>query len=191
MRKRYAATLALALALTFGCDGSKGNDIANYRTVKIGTQTWMAENLDYNVKGSKCYDNKPANCKKYGRLYDWNTAMVACPKGWHLPSNEEWDKLLHYADGTSGTESPYNSPTAGKSLKSKSGWNDIFGSSGNGTDAFGFAALPTVRGEGCSWWSSSKNGGSSYTLGMVYLSGDVLWNYDNPSEMLSVRCVRD
>ncbi|MDR0515566.1 MAG: hypothetical protein LBH25_00805 [Fibromonadaceae bacterium] len=111
-------------------------DGKTYKAVKIGTQTWAAENLNYNASGSYCYENDPANCGKYGRLYDWNTAMKACPSGWHLPSGTEWDKLYRYADGTSGVESPYESETAGKYLKAKSGWNDYEGKSGNGTDGF-------------------------------------------------------
>jgi uncharacterized protein (TIGR02145 family) len=104
-------------------------DGQTYKTVKIGNQTWMAQNMNYRTeKRSCCYENNPDNCKKYGKLYDWNTANVACPKGWHLPSKGEWTKWITMV----------GSLRAGKTLKSKSGWNE----SGNGTDDYGFSALP-------------------------------------------------
>ncbi|MCL1956595.1 MAG: hypothetical protein FWF63_04675 [Fibromonadales bacterium] len=131
-----------------------------YKTVKIGTQIWMARNLNYDASGSKCHDYKPANCDKYGKLYDWATAMALdancntnscafqinpkhqgiCPDGWHIPNNADWDKLVLYVDGANGTSSPYNSPTAGRYLKATGGWN----SNGNGDDTYGFPPCRTA-----------------------------------------------
>jgi len=117
-------------------------DSKTYKTVTIGKQTWMAQNLNYYTEGSKCYNNNPENCEKYGRHYNWTAAIKACPSGWHLPSNAEWDALYRIADGTSDEQSPYKSETAGKYLKAKGGWNDFKEASGNGDDSFSFTALP-------------------------------------------------
>ena len=118
-------------------DSRDGN---TYKTVKIGEQVWMAENLNYadsvktpSLKGqSSCYDGAAANCEKYGRLYTWAAAIDSvCPSGWHLPSRDEWKTLITAVGSKAGT-----------ALKSTSGWTSLNGVSGNGTDAFGFSALP-------------------------------------------------
>jgi len=165
-------------------------DKKNYKTIKIGIQTWMAENLNYAVEGSKCYDNKPANCDKYGMLYDWNTAMKACPSGWHLPSKDELDALLNYADGTK--------------LKATSGWNSNSNGSGNGngTDNYGFSALPGGYGNSDGnffsvgnlgfWWGSSSDGShSAYYRSMNNGTPYGLPFYYEKSNLLSVRCLQD
>ena len=181
-------------------------DSTEYKKVKIGTQTWMAENLNYagesgNVLGV-CYNNSTSNCEKYGRLYDWSTAMGGassssanpsgvqgvCPVGWHLPSNAEWDTLITFAGG---------SATAGTALKSTTGWYFSYG-----TDDYGFSALPgghrTSSGSFSSavdygrWWSATESVNSAYHLYMVYYIGYAFMeNNYNKNYQLSVRCVQD
>ena len=174
-----------------------------YNTVVIGTQTWMARNLNYEASGSKCN-----NCDTYGRHYDWATAMNLpsscnsstcasqigtphrgiCPSGWHIPSDAEWTTLTTFVGSSSGTKLKANSPL----------WN-----SGKGTDDFGFAALPGGHGSsgGSSydvgdfgyWWSASENyANNAYYRSMYYYGGSVGRNYYNKSNYLfSVRCLQD
>jgi uncharacterized protein (TIGR02145 family) len=192
-------------SMQFCSDGT----IKTYKTVVIGEQTWMAENLNYNATGSKCYSNNETNCNTYGRLYDWATAMVLpsscnstscgyivgakhrgiCPDGWHIPSYDEWTVLTDHVDGSS---------TTGKKLKATSGWN----SSGNGTDAYDFAALPGGYGNSGGnfghvgdyghWWSATEYGDNyAYNWDMYYNNEGVSW-YNNEKYLLfSVRCVMD
>jgi uncharacterized protein (TIGR02145 family) len=169
--------------------------VVNFKSKKIGTQTWMAENLNCDVEGSKCYDNDSANCTKYGRLYNWEAAMKACPTGWHLPSDAEWTALTDAVGGSS---------TAGTKLKATSGWNNYNGKSGNGTDDYGFAALPGGGGGaggnfyyagnyGC-WWSSAEyyaDARIAWGQYMYYDYENVYRGYDIKLDLFSVRCVQD
>jgi uncharacterized protein (TIGR02145 family) len=89
-------------------------DSCIYKTITIGNQTWMAENLHYKTPaGSWCYYNDTNNCNRYGRLYTYEMAAGSCPSGWHLPTKAEWDTLVNYLGGTE---------VAGSKLKSKSFW---------------------------------------------------------------------
>jgi uncharacterized protein (TIGR02145 family) len=174
----------------------------------VGAQTWMAENLNYNVEGSKCYSNTSANCNKYGRLYDWSTAMKLplscnsnsclnqiqpkhqgiCPSGWHIPSKDDWDALMNFVGASS---------TAGKYLKAKSGWN----SNGNGTDLYGFSALPGGYGSSSGtsenvgslgrWWSTRDDGNYAYSRSIHYDRENVISQGYSKSLLYSVRCVKD
>jgi len=150
-----------------------------YKSVVIGKQTWMAENLNYDASGSKCYDNDPDNCTKYGRLYDWNTALTVCPSGWHLPSDEEWNYLLVYVGGFA---------TAGNKLEATNG------KSSNGIDNYGFSALLYVYDDNC-WWSATEDNASDKAC-QYQISIGIHGNYMDrgcygKSSLNSVRCLQD
>jgi uncharacterized protein (TIGR02145 family) len=97
----------------------------------------MAENLNIDAESSQCYGNDPANCTKYGRMYDWETALTVCPSGWHLPTDAEWTELTTYVESDGNC-----SDCAGAKLKTNRGWAD----NGEGTDNYGFSALPGGEG---------------------------------------------
>jgi uncharacterized protein (TIGR02145 family) len=73
-------------------------DGREYRLVTIGAATWFAEHLNYAAPGSYCYADEPANCEEYGRLYPWEVALSACPAGWHLATELDW-QLLEFEFG--------------------------------------------------------------------------------------------
>ena len=171
-----------------------------YRTVKIGDQIWMAENLKYKAEGSHCYDDVDSNCVKYGPLYDWATAKNVCPTDWRLPTKKEMETLLAAASGGS---------TAGKVLKSKTGWpKDNDGFDGNGTDDYSFSALPGGRwedggpysGVGISayfWSLTAYSESSAYYMYLGY-ENYVLGNTSDKAKIdfnlkihaFSVRCIK-
>jgi uncharacterized protein (TIGR02145 family) len=238
-----------------GTSGTFTEGNKSYKWVKIGEQYWMAQNLNDDTKG-KCYgeggqvnigddvyvtlsvEEVQDNCAKYGRLYDWATAMALdpscnstscasqidtkhkgiCPSGWHIPSYMEWNTLLKFVDGEKGgngedrecgTGTCYRSSTAGKYLKAASGWNDYEGA-GNGTDTYGFSALPSGRrstphfsrvGNGGYWWSASEdNEWSDQGVSGGIASSSLTMDYNNANtgrasiyktNLYSVRCIRN
>ena len=159
-----------------------------YKTVTIGTQTWMAQNLNYETANSYCFNDSTKYCEKYGRLYMWGAATTACPTGWHLPTKEEFETLFTAVGGQS---------TASKILKSTSGWNN----SGNGTDAYLFSALPAgyrngggeyiSEGSQAYFWSSTEsNSNFVFNIFLHYNSGKAE-EYVNLKDVgFSVRCVK-
>ena len=213
-------------------------DGQTYKTVKIGEQWWMAENLNYAYTGvplkyvlstdlnlvyysdstSWCYFNDAANCAKYGRLYTWAAAMDSvgtwstngmgcgyymecsptnpvrgvCPEGWHLPDATEWYALIDAVGGWA---------TAGIMLKSTEGWNDYYGS-GNGSDNFGFSALPAGlrnydwyfnhEGYNAYFWSSTEYDSDNAYFMYLHCGNDYAYlsNYDKIYGF-SVRCLKD
>jgi uncharacterized protein (TIGR02145 family) len=193
-------------------------DGQTYRTVKIGGMTWMAQNLNYrsdrywdygyeDSNKSWCYDGKDFNCDEYGRLYDWETAMTACPAGWHLPSRWELDSLGRIL-GSDGQPSSYGKGAiawrgAGKKLKAKHSWSwdDYNNISGNGTDDFGFSALSggyrDTNGDyhfagiyGVWWTAAERRDGYAYYWGMINHNDDLAMD-SRSKGAFSVRCVQD
>jgi uncharacterized protein (TIGR02145 family) len=164
-----------------------------YKYVHIGTQIWMAENLNYYTStGSWCYDNKSSNCEKYGRLYNWKTAYKVCPDGWHLPGDAEWTQLTDYLGGKS---------VAGGKLKETgtTNWNSP---NTGATNEIGFTALPGgyryssesfhyVGGYG-HWWSSTEYSTTgAWYRSLHYYHAPIGRSYGSKELGFSVRCVRD
>jgi len=145
-------------------------DKKTYKYITIGKLIWMAENLNFKTEDSWCYDDKNVSCKKYGRLYTYDAAMKACPDGWHLPSMKEWKYLFSVVEGTNIDDVLFVKSKAAQKLKSTSGWaegwDDNGKRSGNGDDAYGFAALPAgtrtihddfnALGEYAFFWTSTE-----------------------------------
>ena len=199
-------------------------DGQTYKTVKIGDQVWMAENLNYRYiqqtddgaeedSSSYCYNDDPANCAKYGRLYLWSAAMDSagiipgntangcgywencnlgnvkvrgvCPEGWHLPDTTEWNALFNAVGGEE---------TAGIMLKSTEGWEY----NGNGTDSYFFSALPAGPRDDdediydAFFWSSTEfNSGLASSMCLFY-NFDSAYLFNNfKNSGLSVRCLKD
>ena len=188
----------------------------NLKSVKIGNQVWMTENLNVerfrngdlipeaktaeawiNAGNAKrpawCYyDNDPKNGNKYGKLYNWyalNDRRGLAPAGWHVPRDGEWTILSNYIGGEN---------VAGTNMKSTAGWYN----NGNGTNSRGFSGLPggyrnsngnfTNVGYYGNWWSASEDGGTYAWDRLLHSASSVLGRYNfTKNNGFSVRCVRD
>ena len=185
-----------------------------YKTVVIGTQTWMAENLNYKASDSWCQNNSGDSCSKYGRLYIWAAAIAekdyetviscgnnrqgACPGGWHIPSDSEWTTLADFAGGKG---------IAGARLRSTEGWPTEWNDDIPGTDMYGFSALPagdshSKPGHSTFFWGSTGYLPDPATGGILntgYASVKILdynfakigFGYDRKDASYSVRCVKN
>ena len=185
-----------------------------YKTVKIGEQWWMAENLRFeDIEQSACYNNDPNNCQIYGRLYKRNGAIDNCPIGWHLPSQNDWYALRDFVLKNSGREH------AGRELRADTLWNTT--ELGTGYDSFGFRALPGGAYDAHDgWWGISKHAVfwlsdvykagtivTCYTFSQIRYNKDIGGSYSNGSDLAigksdgiceqysaskySVRCIKD
>lgn len=209
---------AFLSAYRYGGGGSNGGgggdggytDIRDghvYRTVKIGEQTWMANNMAYETSSSVVLNDF------YGRLYTWTDAKSVCPDGWKLPTRDEWGQLFTFVGGTGDYGADYDEKVV-KRLKATSGWlsdngTSENGTSENGTDDFGFSARPGGRTDGSGtwsypgrcgyWWTSTTvmDDGSEYAVyrQIITFGGQVSTedkSYVGTTDVaLSVRCLQD
>lgn len=198
----------------------KDVDGNTYKTVTIGTQTWMAENLKTSkysdgtaisnvtddsewsnlTKGAWAYyNNDPTNNTKYGKLYNWysistitNGNKNICPSGWHIPNDTEWTVLTDFLGGTS---------ISGDKLKEvgTTSWNNLNEYS---TNTSLFTGLPGGRrydlgdyyniGNEAYWWSSSEDEADyAWSIGLDDDPGNTYKNDYNKKNGLSVRCLKD
>lgn len=206
-------------------------DNRTYSWVKIGNQTWMAENLAYLPELTKLSNYKKIdptyyvygyfgtdineakstdNFNLYGVLYNWEAALLVCPKGWHLPKRYEWEELARNASSMFGgnyVASQMGWSQIGKPLKSvgtiEEGdglWNYSF-ETNTGTDLFGFSGVPggrLTRGNFASinaigvWWAQDeRTATAAYTAVLNYSQTMFYVNAFNKADGLSIRCLKD
>jgi uncharacterized protein (TIGR02145 family) len=150
----------------------------NVKTIRIGKQVWMAQNLDVNVKGSWYYNEDPKFATPYGRLYTWEAAKKACPAGWRLPSDTEWSELADHFGGED---------IAAKELK-------INGSSGFNATLGGFMDGHTYRfidNYGGYWSSTTYDEQHAWYRYMTNKDNAITKTYFSKSYGFSVRCIKN
>ena len=188
-------TVTFSYAQDFGTM-SDSRDGKSYKTVTYMDKSsdtpiaWLAENLNYEMTGAYAYDTNPKNAKKMGLLYTQESAMNACPDGWHLATDEEWESLVVLWGG---------SKVAGKALKSTDGWSN----DANGTNISGFNALPAggrnldgtfdlIGSDGTFWTSTKGMNESLFEMRQVYDYGSGVYNGMIDKEAgYACRCVKD
>ncbi len=170
------------------CDARDGRI---YKTVKIGSQTWLAENVNYCTDNTWCYDDNTSNCDVYGRLYEWTAAVKACPEGFHLPSRDEWDSLAAYALEQAGDEN--------SSLRSRESWtsslvtpgDDVFGFNALASGRYYFRAFTDMGYKAYYWTSESENSETAYIRSLSGMINTMGFGNSFKDTGLSVRCILD
>jgi len=215
----------LTLVPLWSCFGQNTGSLTDprdghsYRTIKIGTQTWTAENMAwlpsvdrvgtglfeeechyvYGYSGTNAAEAATSqNCQTYGVLYNWMAARSACPEGWRLPTDRDWirlEKHLGMSEPESLDRDWRTSGETGYKLKATAGWI-----SGNGSDESGFSALPAgCRGyngfEGMGyttyfWTASTHDGDNGWRRGLCSDSRGISRQEDRRYFGCSVRCIK-
>lgn len=175
-------------------------DGQTYKTVQIGNQIWMAENLKLEVSDGFCYGDVKDNCEKYGTFYTAKTALRICPDGWKLPNDKAWMILAKNTgaevdDKSGGGTFIYINDDAISKIRSTTGWSNT-----NGTDALGFSAYPAGKfngtqysglGEQAVFMGSNKSSGendswAAISENQIYITGGKVTNSAMP-----VRCLQE
>ena len=166
-------------------------DSKQYKWVKIGNQTWMAENLAYEANsGYWAYNDNQSYVAKYGYLYNWETATNVCPNGWHLPTDDEWAQLEHtlggskIAGGKLKSTNTWESPNTGAT--NSSGFLALSGSYRNYDGTFNYVGRCGV------WWSATARVNSRAWIRTLDNNSAEFYRLDiNKSYGYSVRCLKD
>jgi len=171
-----------------------------YNTVKIGSQTWFAENVAFKTNnGCWAYKNDQNNVSKFGYLYNWETAKNVCPDGWHLPKDNEWEILIKYFDGNELEGGVFL--LAGGSLKSESyEWNSP---NEGATNESGFSVLPggvykkdenAFKGNGIVallWSNTPTSNSKANSYFIINENAGILKGEKSIENGYSVRCVKN
>ncbi len=170
-------------------DTRNGN---TYKTVQIGEQIWMAENLNFKTEKSYCYKNNQKNCETYGRLYQYEIATKVCPDGWHLPSDQEWMELevtLGMAAADTAKGNTWRGTNQGTQLLEggKTGFNAKLGGYRNPPSNYFLEGMHTF------FWTSTptKNGYRMWYRQMIKGNPQILRHNQMQNWGMSVRCVKD
>jgi uncharacterized protein (TIGR02145 family) len=209
-------TLIVLSSCNYNNEDIKDINGNTYKTIKIGDQEWLAENLRVSnfrngdsiheiinrrewIKAGK--EGKPAMCyledeaengEKYGMLYNWyavNDSRGLCPQGWSMPGDKDWRELIDYLGGEN---------TAGEKMKSATGWGD-----NNGTNESGFSGLPGgyrhynnrfnfPDAPGGYWWGSTEGFiYIPYSFPLYYSPGGGYRYFTSKGRGFSVRCIKN
>jgi uncharacterized protein (TIGR02145 family) len=183
-------------------------DGTEYCITTIGTQVWMADNLQFS-SDSNAYLN-PSNPSTvnavYGRLYTFDEANQVCPNGWHLPTDEEW-KTMEMTLGMSAIQADAlndRGTDEGVQLKSGEEWNSSVNVGVEGTNSVGFNALPSGEwnpsfgpffglGAEASYWTASVRDttGAAWMRALTYDNATIKRSYATPKMGFACRCVED
>jgi len=145
----------------------------------------MVQNLNYNMEGSFCYDDDIKNCQQYGRLYTWDAAIQACPKGWHLPSGEEWLQLAAaYSEPSNAIPDSKESHQA-LIAGGKSGFKSLFGGHRRADGSFEHIDQYAF------YWSSTEFQGELTKSYIFFLDYVALTFLSTKSEGKACRCIQD